>query len=215
VRKAGQGGMPTSRWIKRLGHQDQIVECVKPYTQTPWMTPEEYQALPKRLQVRELRYQVRQRGFRSKEVTLVTTLLDPVLYPAEAIAELYRQRWQIEINLRHMKQTLRMDVLHCKTVAGVEKELAMFALAYNLIRLVMVRISHEQQLPLNRVSFVDAVRWLEQALTAEPPLRLFVNPNRPNRIEPRVIKRRHGQFNLMTRPRPVLRQLLLSQRHAS
>jgi hypothetical protein len=215
VRSASEIGLPTSRWVKRLGWHDQIVEYVKPYFIPDWMTDNEFHALPNLLRVRELRYQVRQRGFRVKEITLVTTLLDPDLYPAEAIAELYHQRWQIETNLRHMKQTMRMDVLHCKTVAGVEKELAMYALVYNLIRLVMLKASHEQQVALDRISFVDAVRWLEQALVANPPLQLFVNPHRPNRIEPRVLKRRRKPFNLMTKPRPVLRQLLLSQRDAA
>jgi hypothetical protein len=116
IRKAGESGIPTSKWIKRLGWHDQIVDYVKVQFVPPWMAVRDFEALPNVVRVRELRYRVRQRGFRSKEVTLVTTLLDPNRYPAEAIAELYRQRWQIEINLRHMKQTMRMDVLHCKSV---------------------------------------------------------------------------------------------------
>jgi IS4 transposase len=81
--------------------------------------------------VRELRDTIAERGRRTRVITLATTLLDPERYPAAEVAALYGQRWQIETNFRHLKQTLHMDVLRCKTVAGVQKELAMYALVYN------------------------------------------------------------------------------------
>ena len=84
--------------------------------------------------MRELRYRVEVPGFRRREITLVTTLLDAAAYPATELAELYFRRWQVELNFRHMKITMKMDVLRCETVEGVLKELAMFALAYNLVR---------------------------------------------------------------------------------
>ena len=101
---------------------------------------------------RELRYRVSQRGFRVREVTVVTTLLDAELYSATQIAELYQQRWEIETNLRHLKQTLHMDVLRTKTVAGIHKELAMFAIVYNLVRLVMLRSATRQGVAVNRIA---------------------------------------------------------------
>src|SRR5262249_40953996 len=150
-------------------------------------------------------------GRRTRVVTVATTLLDAAQYPAADIAALYGQRWQIETNLRHLKQTLRMDVLHCQTVTGVRKELAVYALVYNLVRLVMLEGARRQQVPVARVSFVDALRWLAAAVGGEVPLVLIVNPLRPGRAEPRVVKRRPKAYDLMTRPRAVLRKRLLAQ----
>jgi IS4 transposase len=112
--------------------------------------------LPASLLVRELRYAV-PRVRRTREVTLVTTLLDAAAYPAKELASLYGQRWKIETNLRHLKQTMKMDVLRCETVQGVLKELTVFALVYNLVRAVMVEASHRQQVPVERISFADAL----------------------------------------------------------
>jgi IS4 transposase len=121
------------------------------------MSPAEFAALPPSLTLRELRYRVEQRGCRTRQVTLVTTLLDPHQYPAEALADLYGQRWQIETNLRHLKQTMRMDILHSKTVTGVLKELTVFALVYNLVRTVMHAAAVRQEVPVDRISFADAL----------------------------------------------------------
>ena len=144
--------------------------------------------LPPSIVVRELRYQVSARGCRTSEVTLVTTLLDPQRDSATALAELYGQRWQVETNLRHLKQTLGMDVLRTKTVDGVQKELAMFALVYNLVRLVMLRAAERQGVPPDRISFVDAWRWLRQARPGDRLRDLLLVPRRPGRHEPRVRK---------------------------
>jgi hypothetical protein len=164
------------------------------------------------LLVRELRFNTPQRGHRTRVITLVTTLLDPILYPATELAELYLSRWQIEINFRHLKTTMGMEVLHCKTVEGVLKELYMFALAYNLVRLVMVEASRRQKVPLNRVSFIDALRWLRDAAADTKLAQLLVNPARPNRVEPRVLKRRMKEYDLMKRPRDVLRKAVLRKK---
>jgi len=150
-------GLPASCWLRRLGPRDQLVEYFKPKTCPKWLAPAEYAALPASLTLRELRYQVQQRGCRTKRVDLVTTLLDAQRYPAQALADLYGQRWQIETNLRHLKQTMKMDVLHCTTVAGVLKELTMFALVYNLVRAVMLAAAVQQQVPVDRISFADAL----------------------------------------------------------
>jgi Transposase DDE domain len=149
-------GRPSSRWLKRLGVRDQLVEHFKPKKRPTWMTKAEYAALPNSIMLRELRYEVVQPGRRTKRVTLITTLLDPVQYPAQAVADLYGQRWQIETNLRHLKQTMNMDILRCETVAGVLKELTMFALVYNLVRTVMCVAAERQQVAVDRISFADA-----------------------------------------------------------
>jgi hypothetical protein len=207
-----QKGLPRSRWLKRLGKRDQLVEYTKPKTKPCWMEKAEYEALPETLTLREIRYTIPQKSRRTRVITLVTTLLDPIRYPAEEIARLYEQRWQVEVNLRHLKTTMKMEVLHCHTVAGVHKELLMFALAYNLVRLVMLEASRRQRVPLERISFVDALRWLRTAELGVPLPNLMVNPARPNRREPRVLKRRMKSYDLMNQPREKLRQTLETKR---
>ena len=121
------------------------------------MSEEEYASLPMSITVRELRYRVPRRVCRTRQVTLVTTLVDGELYRAQDLAELYGHRWQIETNLRHLKQTMKMDVLHCETVAGVLKELTVFALVYNLVRAVTYEASRRQKVAVERISFADAL----------------------------------------------------------
>ena len=215
VSPRGQAGRPRSRWLKRLGRHDQRVEYYKPKERPEWLTPEQYAALPASIVVRELRYPVRVPGYRTREVTLVTTLLDPEAYPAAELARLYGLRWRVETDLRHLKQTMKMDVLRCETVAGVEKELAVFALAYNLVRRVMEEAGRRQGVEAERISFVDALRWLQEARPGDELPELVVNPDRPGRVQPRVRKRRPKQYALMTRPRDQLRKALLGQRPAA
>jgi hypothetical protein len=208
-------GLPRSRWIKWLGQRDQCVEYFKPKQRPAWMKSDDFAALPASLVVRELRYRILRPGYRTREVTLVTTLVDSVRYPAEELAQLYADRWQVETHLRHLKQTLSMDVLRCKTVAGVHKELRMIALVYNLVRLVMLRSAQLQNVPLDRISFIDALRWLTEAGAGPALDHLALVPDRPHRVEPRVLKRRLKEYTLMQRPRAALQQALLSQRHAT
>ena len=205
-------GQPRSRWIRRLGKNDQLVEYFKPKAKPVWMSKPDYAALPDALTVREIRYNTPQPGRRTRVITLVTTLLDAKSYPAAELASLYEQRWQVEVNLRHLKTTMNMEVLHCKTVDGVLKELLMFALAYNLVRLVMLEASRRQQVPLKRISFVDALRWLRTAEPGSAMPSLIVNPSRPGRFEPRVRKRRPKQYPLMTKPREKLRKSMGKRR---
>jgi IS4 transposase len=129
--------MPRNRWIRAGGTMDQVVEYFKPAERPAWVSAAEYGALPGSIVVRELRYRIEVPGFRTREVTLVTTLTDAELYPADALAELYGTRWRVEENLKALKQTMKMDVLKCMTVDGVLKELTMYALAYNLVRVTM------------------------------------------------------------------------------
>jgi hypothetical protein len=204
-------GRPYSRWVRWLGTCDQIVEAFRPVDRPNWITPEAFAALPVSLHVRELRYRVTQPGYRTREITLVTTLLDAERYPAAELAALYGQRWEIETNLGHLKQTLRMDVLRTKTVDGIHKELAMYALVYNLIRLVMLQSGQQQNVAATRISFIDAQRWLCHTAGLLPHRKLIVLPHRAGRIEPRVRKRRPKSFPLMTKPRAQLRQTLLAQ----
>jgi hypothetical protein len=204
-------GLPRSQWLRWLGTRDQVVEYFKPQRCPPWMSAEAYAALPDSLVVRELRYRITRRGCRTRDVTLVTTLVDAERYTTADLAELYDARWQIETNLRHVKQTLHLDVLRCKTLAGVHKEMRMIALVYNLVRLVMLAAARQQQVPVDRVSFIDALRWLITAEPGESVPALIVRPRRLGRFDPRVRKRRPKQYPLMRRPRHQLRQALLKK----
>jgi hypothetical protein len=204
-------GQPRSRWLAQLGPQDQLVEYYKPPECPAWMTAAQYGALPASIVVRELRYEVQQPGYRTRAVTLVTTLLDAERYPAKELARLYGWRWNVETDLRHLKQTMKMDVLRCETVAGVQKELALFALVYNLVRRVMEEAGRRQGVAAGRIRFVDALRWLQAARPGDRLPELVVNPDRPGRVQPRVRKRRPKQYPLMKRPREELRKALFKQ----
>jgi hypothetical protein len=211
----GEKGRPRSTWLARCGYHDQLVLWHRPATVSRTMTPAQHAALPEYLVVRELRYRVRTPGFRTRQITLVTTLLDPQRYPAEAVADLYRQRWQVEINLRYLKQTLGLAVLHSQTVAGVEKEILVFALVYNLVQSARAGAAVAQGVPRERVSFVDALRQLRWPLVTPAPPDLWVNPLRPDRYEPRVRKRRPPGYPLMTQPRAALRKTLQRKQDAA
>jgi hypothetical protein len=205
-------GVPRSRWLKTLGVHDQLVTWFKPKTRPSWLARETLAALPEALVLREVRYHLGRPGFRTRQITLVTTLLDAESYRVADLAELYRQRWQVETALAHLKTTMQMDVLHCKTVPGVLKELTMFAIVYNLVRLVMRQSATLQHIVVERISFLDALRWLSAPSTGMPLVALIVIPVRPHRVEPRVKKRRPKSFPFMVKPRQELRQQLVQQK---
>jgi hypothetical protein len=205
-------GRPRTRWITSLGTDDQLVEWFKPRQGPAWMTAERYAALPASLTVREVRRTITLEDGRQIIVTILTTLLDAARYPAEALVKLRMRRWDVETNLRHLKAAMGLEVLRCKTEAGVRKELAVFCIAYNLVRLVMLEAARRQKVAVDRVSFTDALKWARHARPGDAMPRLIVNPSRPDRIEPRVVKRRRKRYYLMTRPRGVLREELRKQR---
>lgn len=209
--RKGLWGKARSRWVRALGTADQVVDWYKPYVRPAWLTRDEYAALPKLLRFREARYAVSRPGLRVRDVTLATTLLDAEAYPLEALVELYRQRWRVELDLRHLKIALGMDVLRCRTEAGVLKEMALFALVCNLVRVVMAEAGRRQGVPVERVSFVDALRWLASSPAGTPLPRLVVNPARPGRVEPRCQKRRGKNYPYMIQTRGAPRQRLLAQ----
>jgi hypothetical protein len=220
--KGAVAGMPRSRWVKSLGKDDQLVEYFKPRQRPRWMSKQEYVALPDSIVVRELRRRVRGPAGNRVTLTIVTTLTDPDLYPADALVALRLRRWDVETNLRHLKTTMGMDVLRCKTEEGVRKrsrirrlpgdELAMFCIAYNLVRVVMLEAAARQEVPVARVSFADALKWMRHVRPGGTLPDLVVNPHRPGRAEPRCKKRRAKQFDLMNKPRDVLRKRLKKQR---
>lgn len=205
---------PFDRPQAQDGRQDQLVEWRKPAKKPPWMTDQAaFDALPATMTVRVLRYRVGDRGCRTREVTLITTLLDATLYAKAKLARLFGIRWRVEQDLRDLKITLRMDVLRCKTPDGVRKELAVYALVYNLVCLVRQRAAAAQRVrEPHRISFTDVMRWLQTAAPDEPLPRFIVNPRRPRRHEPRAYKRRHKEYDRMNKPRAEYKKQRQSRR---
>jgi Transposase DDE domain len=161
--------------------------------------------------LREVRDHIGRPGFRTRQITRVTTLLDAERYRGAALADLHRQRWQVETALAPLKTTMRMAVVPCKTVPGVLKELTVVAMVYHVVRMVMCPSAMPQHLDVERSSFVDALRWLGAPSTGIPLEALIVHSIRPHRGEPRVKKRRPKRFPLMITPRQELRQQWVHQ----
>ena len=202
--KQQRTGAPRGRYIKSLGHEDQLVCYQRTDTTCPdWLPGKLWKQLPPQLTLRELRYRIRRRGYRTRCVTVVTTLLDSHAYPKSELAKLYHQRWQIETDLRHLKRTLGMHVLRSRTPAGVLKEMLVFVMVYNLVRMVMLRSADQQGVAPERISFVDTARWLCHKAQSDEVPNLLVNPSRPGRYGPRVIKRASDEYPRMTKPRKL------------
>ena len=209
--KDAAAGMPRSRWIKSLGDHDQLVEWFKPKTRPAWVGERAYAELPESVTVRELRRTVTGPAGNPVTLTVVTTLTRPRDYPPAALLDLRKRRWDVETNIRHLKSTMRLEVLRCKTEQGVRKELVVFAIVYNLVRVAMLEAARRQDVPAARVSFADAYRWLRHARPGDVMPPLLVNPHRPGRAEPRAVKRRAKPHDLMNKPRDELRKRLKIQ----
>ncbi len=174
--------------------------------------------------MREVRFYVERPGWRTKSVTVVTTLLDPKAYPKAQLAQLYGLRWQAPINLDHIKTTLGMEMLRAQSPQMVRKEIYVHLMAYNLLRdLMWQAASQTQQDPL-RLSVQGCRQSLNQfrsRLAEAGRVRLprfckyllemisqAMVPLRPDRYEPRRRKRRPKAFPLMNKPRATLKQKL-------
>ncbi|NQV34220.1 MAG: IS4 family transposase [Phycisphaeraceae bacterium] len=195
-------GLPRSKWIRSLGKKDQIVCWQKPakFCRSKHLGLETWNALPTNIMVRELAYTVETPGYRTKQITLVTTLLDAEIFTKEQLADLYLIRWRIEVNFRDLKTTMGMDILKCKTVEGISKELLVFALIYNMVMAIRYRSSQMVDVCPSRISFVDILRHVRIHGFVLPDT-VIVNPSRPGRWQPRVVKRRPKSYPLMTKPR--------------
>jgi hypothetical protein len=186
--------------IKKLGKADQLLYWQKTSYKPKWLNKEQFHSLVDVILLRELRYKLNRKGFRCSEITLVTTLIDPDKYPKAEIAKLYGIRWDIETNIRHLKITLGMDVLRCKTVNGVSKELFAFCIVYNLIRAIVLKAAIKCKIDAAQISFIDAMRWLQQHCST-PLENLIINPIRTGRASPRIVKRRPKNYPRMTKQR--------------
>ena len=199
-------GEPRSRMVRKLGREDQIVQWYKPDKAPQWMEQapqqlKEFDKLPESLKLRELRFCIRDKNCRTQVITLVTTLLDARKYSKSKLARLFKVRWRVEQDLKDLKTTLKMETLKCKTPDGVRKELAVYALVYNLVCLVREKGAAKQKVRPQRVSFIDVLRWLQVADPGQPLPRFRVNRLRPRRHEPRAVKRRPKEYDRLNKPR--------------
>jgi hypothetical protein len=188
----------------------------KPQRKTETWDKALWSELPEELVMRIVRFRVSIPGFRTEEIVLVTTLLDTEAYPDHQLARLYLRRWGIELFFRDIKTTLGLDVLRCESPDMIEKEIWMQALAYNMIRALMLEAALTHNVELDRLSFKGTVDTLRQWTPLFAPrmfsfkharaelLRIIAAdqvPDRPNRCEPRARKRRPKPYQLLTKPR--------------
>jgi hypothetical protein len=215
---------------KRLSRQERLVQWRKPWTAAKTVTPQEWALLPKVLTLRLVRCQMNIPGFRTRQVTLVTTLLDQVQYPPAALSQLYFRRWAMELSLRNIKTTLQMEHLSCKNPENLKREIRMHFLVHNLVRRLMLEAARRHRVPLERVSFagsLSAARRYGEALLQTNSnrqrqklidemlavLATDLVPDRPGRREPRALKRRPKPYPLLTRHRRQFRDIEHRDRH--
>jgi Transposase DDE domain len=208
---------------RSLGLGDHVVGWPKP-ARPAWMDAATYAALPASLELREVRVVVDTPGFRVRQFVVATTLRDAAQYSATDIAELYHRRWHVELDLRSIKQTLKMDILSCKSPAMVRREVWAHLLAYNLARRVLAQAALAGETTPRQLSFAGAVqtlnafRWLLTLAPGDEGQRLVQAlglavathgvGHRPGRVEPRAVKRRQ-KVKLLTKPRAQRRAELL------
>lgn len=212
---------------QRLGRDDHIVVWQRP-ARPDWMDAETYATMPETLRVREVRFAVDVPGCRSRSLIVATTLLDDRQYGSADIADLYHQRWHAELDLRSIKQTLGLEMIHCKTPAMVRKALWAHLLGYNLVRKVAAQAAWEHGLTPRQISFagtvqtLEAFRWLLLASADDTraatcrvlfiAVATHVVGQRPDRVEPRRLKRRYDRYRLLRIPRPQARAQALNGR---
>lgn len=203
---------------RRLGPGDHLVTWSRP-DRPDWMTPAEYAQIPLTLTVRELSVTVHEAGFRTRSLVVVTSLLEAETYPHVDLAELYHRRWLIELDWRSIKVLLGMDQLRCQSPEMLRREIWICLLAYNLIRQTMLAAALTHDCSPRTLSFAAALQFLAAAWMSaatqpdhlpqlcqlhqlhQQHLRCHPIGNRPNRLEPRAVKRRPKPHDLLTKPR--------------
>lgn len=206
---------------RRLGPDDRLVTWIRP-KRPAWMSEDQYEQIPETMTLRQVRFQVTEPGKRTEELVVVTSLTDPQEHPAEAIAALYGYRWNAELDIRVIKQTLGLDHVRCKTPDMVRRELWVTLLAYNLIRKLIATAAAVHNKQPRQIGFTLACQtvlssWMllatgacrdERELWKSALKRIAANQvaNRPGRIEPRMIKRDRQHYPMMHDPRRELRK---------
>lgn len=211
-----QGSLKT-KGLRKIGKDEWIVTWQRPQKPGDWVDPCQ---LPDRIDVRAIRFRTEIKGFRSKEIILFTSLIDPEEYPREKLMELYYRRWEMELRIRDIKTTMGMELLRSKTHSGCRKEFWMGLLAYNLVRGVMLDAALRGRLPISRISFKKTLNFLDAFssgwFASQDPQWAYLMlldyliesrvPERSGRIEPRMLKRRQkNKYSLLTIPRNAAR----------
>jgi hypothetical protein len=212
---------------QHLGPDDHVVTWQRP-RRPEWMDEATYETIPKTLTVRELRVTTTAPGCRTPELVIVTTLTDAITYPKDDVADLYHDRWHVEPDICAIKQSLKMDQLRCRTPFMVEKEIWAHFLGYNLIRKASCQAALLQEVHPRQVSFtatkqsLNAMRSQLTLASAAERARQGVEllgevgkervGNRPDRCEPRCVKRRPKQYKHLRKPRAEARAELLAKR---
>jgi len=185
---------------------DWIETWTRPLQQPLWIPQTLWHSLPPTLQVRIVRYAVPGRK-RTRFIYVATTLLDPIAYPRDTILRLYGHRWNIETCFNQLKTHAKMNTLKCQDVDGVIKELIMYLIVWNLVRMTMAKFAQQANTSVWRVSFIDTVRCLCSLLQnpAADSVSLLINPDRVDRWEPRKLKRRPKEYGVLNQPRSILK----------
>lgn len=210
------------RRLKRLTSNDWLIEWKKGNTASPWMSLLQWQALPTTLTVRAVKGSLYQKGFRVRQITVITTLLDVTEYPAQEILYAYLRRWRLEMCLDDLKTTSHLESLRNRSPEMAQKELYMRLIAHNLVRCTMAKAATEHDVPLEQVSFkgsLDALRQFSQAMAQAKSkskrkqlwaellrtLAADLVPQRPGRREPRAVKRKKNKYPRLVGPRRKFR----------
>jgi hypothetical protein len=218
-------GIDGRRRLKRLGRNDWLIQWKRGYAPSPWMSLLQRQGLPATLTLRAVKGSCYQKGFRVRQATVITTLLDPNEYPDHEILEAYLRRWRLEMSLDDLKTTLQMESLRNRSPEMAQREFYMRLIAHNLIRCTMAQAAKEHDVPLDRISFkgsLDAVRQFSQAMARAKSkkkrrqlwselLRILAAdklPRRPGRREPRAVKRKKNRYPRLVGPRHKFRDHL-------
>ena len=216
-------GVDGRRRLKRLGKNDWLVNWKRGANPSRWMSLAQWQALPKEKTARIVRGSLYCKGFRVRQVTLVTTLLDPQQYPAQEILAAYLRRWRLEMCLDDLKTTLEMEMLRSHSPEMVQKEIYAHLLVHNLVRWTMAQAAREHTVSLERVSFkgsLDALRQFTQAMSQARSkkkrqqlwsellwtLATDLVPERPERREPRAVKRVRNKYPRLSASRHKFRE---------
>lgn len=210
--------------IKRFNKNDRLVQWKK-NKQPNWITPKQWQDFPEDMTVRHVNVTVDIPGYRTKNFVLATTLLDEKKYPPKALAALYLRRWKVELFIRDIKTTMRMDILRCKTPNMVHKELTLFIIAYNLIRILIWEAVFKKNIDPFRISVAGTIaiirQWapilaqIEDESQRASLTKLMMGfiaaeivPERLHRErQARALKRRMKNYQLMTKPRNEFKEI--------
>lgn len=211
---------------KILGVKDHIVTWFRPRYCPSGLEKSLFDKLPLSIQLREIQYQVEIKGFRTQQVTIVTTLLDDKLYTKESLAELYYMRWNVEIDLRYLKTTMQMEHISCKTPEMVRKSFYVHLLSYNLVRMLMYQSSKEHDVLLLELSFSSSIvhllnfccllahadiyeheRLYKELLYVISKERILI---RKGRVEPRLMKKRPKNYGWLKQPRKQFKEQLVA-----